>query len=67
MTHVFQDRLLRIGPTKLGPGATLGPKAAVLPDTMVGAGTCLLGHAVLLRGEELPGGTRWHGAPVTAV
>ena len=67
MTHVFQDRLLRVGPTRLHEGATLGPKAAALPDTTIGAGTCLLGHAVLLRGEELPPGTRWHGAPVVAV
>ena len=39
MTHLFHDRLLRIGPTHLDPGATLGPTAVVLPDTHVGAGT----------------------------
>jgi non-ribosomal peptide synthetase-like protein len=64
MTHVFHDRLLRIGPTRLGAGATMGPTSAVLPDTKLGANTCIGGHSVVLRGEELPGGTRWHGAPV---
>jgi non-ribosomal peptide synthetase-like protein len=64
MTHVFHDRLLRIGPARIGAGATMGPTSAVLPDTTLGAGTCIGGHSVVLRGETLPAGTRWHGAPV---
>ncbi len=67
MTHLFHDRLLRIGPTHLDPGATLGPTAVVLPDTHVGTDTRVLGHSVVLRGEELPDGTRWHGTPVVAL
>jgi non-ribosomal peptide synthetase-like protein len=67
MTHLFHDRLLRIGPTRLAPGASLGPSAVVLPDTVVGAGTCVTGHSVVLRGEELPEHTRWQGTPVAPV
>ena len=67
MTHLFHDRLLRIGPARLAPGATLGPAAAVLPDTTVGAGTVVCGHSVVMRGEELPAGTRWQGVPVAPV
>jgi non-ribosomal peptide synthetase-like protein len=67
MTHVFQDRLLSIGPTSIGPGATLGPTSAVLPDTTLGAGACIGGHSVVLRGETLPPVTRWHGAPVVSM
>ena len=67
MTHLFHDRLLRIGPTRLDPGATLGPTAVVLPDTHLGTGTRVFGHSVVLRGEELPAGTRWHGTPVVAL
>ena len=67
MTHLFHDRLLRIGPTRLDPGATLGPTAVVLPDTHVGTDTRVFGHSVVLRGEELPPGTRWHGTPVVAL
>jgi non-ribosomal peptide synthetase-like protein len=65
-THLFHDRLMRIGPTDLGPGSTLGPVSAILPDTKLGAGTVVAGRSVVLRGEELPPGTRWHGAPVVA-
>ena len=67
MTHLFHDRLLRIGPTRLEAGATLGPTGVVLPDTHLGTGTRVFGHSVVLRGEELPAGTRWHGTPVVAL
>ena len=65
-THLFHDRLMRIGPAKLGAGSTLGPASIVLPDTLIGAGTMVGGRSVVLRGEELPSGTRWHGAPVVS-
>jgi non-ribosomal peptide synthetase-like protein len=65
-THLFHDRVMRIGPTHLGVGSTIGPGSAVLPDTVLGP-SCVLGaRSVVLRGEKLPGGTRWHGAPVVA-
>jgi non-ribosomal peptide synthetase-like protein len=63
-THLFHDRLMRIGPCSIGARATLGPSSAVLPDSRVGAGCWLGGRSVVLRGEELPPGTAWHGAPV---
>jgi non-ribosomal peptide synthetase-like protein len=66
-THLFHDRLMRIGPATLGPGSSLGPASAVLPDTVLGAGTYVGGRSVVLRGEELPPGTRWHGAPVVSI
>jgi acetyltransferase-like isoleucine patch superfamily enzyme len=65
-THLYHDRLLRIGPATLGPGSTLGPSSAVLPDTEIGAGCSVGGRSVVMRGEQLPAGTRWHGAPVVA-
>jgi non-ribosomal peptide synthetase-like protein len=65
-THLFHDRLMRIGPAKLGAGATLGPAAAMLPDTTIGADCSVGARSVVMRGERLPAQTRWHGAPVFA-
>jgi len=65
-THLFHDRLMRIGTATIGPGASLGPSSAILPDAAIGAGSNVGGRSVVLRGEELPAGTRWHGAPVVA-
>jgi len=63
-THLFHDRLMRIGPARLGPGSTLGPSSLVLPDTVLGAGARVGARSVVLRGEELPAGSSWHGSPV---
>ena len=66
-THLFHDRLLRIGPTVLCTASTLGPVSATLPDTRLGAGCVVGGRSVVMRGEELPPGTRWHGAPLVSL
>ena len=66
-THLYHDRLMRIGSTQLGGGATLGPGSAVLPDTKVGDRCSVGARSVVMRGEELPAGTGWHGAPVVTI
>ena len=65
-THLFHDRLMRIAPARMDAGSTLGPSSALLPDTRLGAGACVGGRSVVMRGEELPAGTRWQGAPVAS-
>ncbi len=65
-THLFHDRVMRLGTITLGPGATLGPTSATLPDTELGAGCSVGGRSIVMRGERLPAHTRWHGAPVVA-
>ncbi len=65
-THLFHDRLMRIGPATLGAGATLGPATAMLPDTIIGSDCRVGGRSVVMRGERLPANTCWHGAPVLA-
>ena len=66
-THLFHDRLMRIGPVTIGAGATLGPSSATLPETTIGESCSVGGRSIVMRGERLPIGTRWHGAPVAAV
>jgi non-ribosomal peptide synthetase-like protein len=65
-THLFHDRVMSIGPIRIGAGASVGPSSAVLPDATLGDGCSVGGRAVVLRGESLPPHTRWHGAPVEA-
>jgi non-ribosomal peptide synthetase-like protein len=63
-THLFHDRVLRMGPAVIGDRATIGPYSAVLPNTTLGSGCTVGGRSVVLRGEQLPPDTRWHGVPV---
>ena len=66
-THLFQDRLMRLGPIHLDEGSTLGPSSALLPDTIVGERCAVGGRSIVMRGEQLPAHTRWQGAPVVAI
>jgi non-ribosomal peptide synthetase-like protein len=66
-THLFHDRVMQIGSITVGAGASLGPSSALLPDSSLGEQCSVGGRAVVMRGESLPAGTRWHGAPVVAV
>ncbi|MGW1279513.1 Pls/PosA family non-ribosomal peptide synthetase [Streptomyces tsukubensis] len=65
-THLFHDRIMRLGPVELGPGATLGPHAIALPGAVVGAGAVAGPASLVLRGERVPPGTRWLGNPIAA-
>jgi len=65
-THLFHDRLMRIGPAKLGQASTLGPISAMLPASTIGENCSVGARSVVMRGEQLPPHTRWHGAPVVA-
>ena len=64
-THLFEDRIMRIGRVKIGEGSTLGVRTTVLYDASVGA-HCRLGPLTLVaKGEHLPEGTRWTGSPAS--
>ncbi|MER7754446.1 Pls/PosA family non-ribosomal peptide synthetase [Kitasatospora sp. NPDC097643] len=65
-THLFHDRVMRLGPVHLGPGATTGPHSVVLLNTSLGAGTTIGPASLVMRGEHVPGATRWLGNPVAA-
>jgi non-ribosomal peptide synthetase-like protein len=63
-THLFHDRLMRLDTVHLEAGATLGPYAISLPGTTIGTGTTVAPTSLVMRGEQIPAGTRWHGNPV---
>ncbi|SFW86492.1 Pls/PosA family non-ribosomal peptide synthetase [Amycolatopsis australiensis] len=63
-THLFQDRVLQLGPVALGPGATLGPHAITLFDTSLGAGSRIGANSLVMRGERVPAGRRFAGNPI---
>ncbi|MDH6143638.1 non-ribosomal peptide synthetase-like protein [Kitasatospora sp. GP30] len=65
-THLFHDRVMRLGPVVLDEGATLGPNSIVLPGTTVGAGASIGAASLAMRGEEIPDSTRWIGNPIAA-
>ncbi|MEK8171621.1 hypothetical protein NKH77_25915 [Streptomyces sp. M19] len=53
-THLFQDRILRLGPVRFEAGTTLGPHSITLFDTRLGAGSSVGANSLVMRGETLP-------------
>jgi len=66
-THLFEDRVMRVGVVAIGKGATLGVRAIVLYDATVGD-FCRLGPLTLVaKGEQLPSSSAWEGSPASSV
>jgi non-ribosomal peptide synthetase-like protein len=66
-THLFEDRVMKIGLVRVGAGVTIGPCSTILYDTHVGDGVLLGPLTLVAKGERLPAGTRWEGSPAAPV
>src|ERR1039457_7493527 len=62
-THLFEDRVMKIGRVDIGPRVTVGARSTILYDAAVGEGACLGPLTLVAKGETLPPGTRWEGSP----
>ncbi|MFC4015179.1 Pls/PosA family non-ribosomal peptide synthetase [Nonomuraea purpurea] len=65
-THLFHDRVMNIDTVTLEAGASLGPHGVVLPAARVGADATVGPASLVMRGESVPGRTRWFGNPISA-
>ncbi|MHA6616937.1 Pls/PosA family non-ribosomal peptide synthetase [Pseudonocardia sp. DLS-67] len=66
-THLFEDRVMKMSTVHIGAGATLGDRAIVLYDAVVGPHTVLSALSLVMKGEQLPAETRWRGIPAEGV
>ena len=64
-THLFHDRIMRLGRVQIGAGATLGPHAIALPGSLVAEGTTIGPQSLVMRGESVPAHSRWTGNPIS--
>lgn len=62
-THLFEDRVMKMSIVTVADGATVGTRAIVLYDAVVGADTHLGSLSLAMKGEHLPARTRWLGIP----
>jgi non-ribosomal peptide synthetase-like protein len=62
-THLFEDRVMKIGQIGIGRGVTIGALSTVLYDTSVGDYAELGPLTIVMKGEAIPAHTEWVGAP----
>ncbi|KAA0678158.1 amino acid adenylation domain-containing protein [Roseomonas genomospecies 6] len=66
-THLYEDRVMKVGRVKVGRGVTIGAGSTVLYDTGVGDYAQLGPLTLVMKGEEIPAHTEWAGAPAERV
>ncbi|MGE8639389.1 MAG: Pls/PosA family non-ribosomal peptide synthetase, partial [Achromobacter sp.] len=64
-THLFEDRVMKIGPVRIGRGVNVGPRTTILYDTHVEERAVLGPLTLVLKGETIPAGQAWMGSPAT--
>jgi len=66
-THLYEDRVMKVGRVEVGNGVTIGAFATVLYDTRVGDFARLQPLTLVMKGEHIPASTIWGGAPAQPV
>ncbi len=62
-THLYEDRVMKVGRVHVGNGVTVGAGSTVLYDTRVGDYARLGPLTVVMKGEHIPAHSEWIGAP----
>jgi non-ribosomal peptide synthetase-like protein len=62
-THLYEDRVMKVGRVELGRGVTVGAGSTVLYDTHIGDYARLGPLTVVMKGESIPANSEWIGAP----
>ena len=62
-THLFEDRVMKMGTIHIGPRCKVGTGTLVLYDTKMETGATLGALSLLMKGETLPANTHWTGIP----
>ncbi|KAF7198170.1 Linear gramicidin synthase subunit B [Pseudocercospora fuligena] len=63
-THLFEDRVMKIGYVSFGNKSSVKPYSICLPGSSVSDGAQLGSLSLVMKGENLPEHTAWEGAPV---
>ncbi|MGQ3032403.1 MAG: hypothetical protein ACT60Q_28970, partial [Ferrovibrionaceae bacterium] len=62
-THLFEDRVMKIGRIVIGRGVSVGAASTVLYDSSICDHARLGLLTIVMKGESIPPDTTWSGAP----
>jgi non-ribosomal peptide synthetase-like protein len=65
-THLFEDRVMKVGPVRLGERCVLGTGSIALYGSEIGADAAIGSLSLVMKGERIPAGTVWSGSPARA-
>lgn len=61
--HLFEDRIMKSSYLRIDDECSVGNMSVVLYDTRMEKGAVLGSLSLLMKGETMPTGSRWHGIP----
>lgn len=62
-THLFEDRIMKIGSVSIGEKTTIGSKTIVLYDSVIGREVTIGSLSLVMKGELIPDNSSWQGSP----
>jgi non-ribosomal peptide synthetase-like protein len=63
-THLFEDRIMKVGSVKIGSQTTIHSRTIILYDTEIGDNVNIDALSLVMKGESLSDGTSWQGSPL---
>jgi non-ribosomal peptide synthetase-like protein len=63
-THLFEDRVMKVGPVKIGKRCSIGARSIILYDSEIGDNVNLDPLTLVMKGENLQSDSSWGGSPV---
>jgi non-ribosomal peptide synthetase-like protein len=66
-THLFEDRVMKADALEIGDRCSIGNMSVILYGVKMHAGSSVGPLSLVMKGEALPVGTRWHGIPIEQV
>ncbi|RYE04372.1 MAG: peptide synthetase, partial [Sphingobacteriaceae bacterium] len=66
-THLFEDRVMKVGAIKIGARSSIGAGTIILYDTEIGTDCKIDALSLVMKGERLATETDWVGSPVQPV
>ncbi len=63
-THLFEDRIMKIGNVKIGQNTSIGARTVILFDTEIGSHCQIGALSLVMKGEKIPSNTSWTGIPI---
>ena len=64
-THLFEDRVMKIGKVKIGDRVTVGSRTIILYNTEIKNDITIGGLSLVMKGEVLQNNTDWTGSPIS--
>jgi non-ribosomal peptide synthetase-like protein len=66
-THLFEDRVMKVGSVKIGKRCSIGSRSIILYSSEIGDDVKLDPLSLVMKGENLASGTEWTGSPIRSL